>query len=143
MIKCTIWSYAKAIWEQLPGTSEASPRWMENIAWSNLYKVSPRVEGNPPRKYIDAQKEVCKEILCREMEILKPTHILFMTGYKDWFVDFAECFEVVKNQTGKNKNEIYVEATAKFHGAKVVVACRPEYRKKDSYVKSVTKMLLR
>lgn len=33
------WCYAKAIWDQLPGTSEESQRWMENIAWSNLYKL--------------------------------------------------------------------------------------------------------
>ena len=140
------WYYAKAIWEQLPGTSEESQRWMENIAWSNLFKVSPKMEGNPPREYIDAQKEICNEILYREMEMLKPTHILFMTGY-DWFEDFVECFEDIKplgkNRTGKNKNDVYVEATAKFHGVNVVVACRPEYRKKDLYVQSVANMLLR
>lgn len=140
------WYYAKTIWEQLPGTSEESQRWMENIAWSNLFKVAPQIKGNPPREYIDAQKEVCNEILYYEMEILKPTHILFMTGY-DWFKDFAGCFEDIKhlgyNKTGKNKNDVYVEATAKFHGVNVVVTCRPEYRKKDSYVQSATNMLLK
>lgn len=133
------WYYTKAIWQELPGTSKDCVRWMENIAWSNLFKVSPKVEGNPTTEYINAQKEVCNEILYREIEVLKPTHILFMTGY-DWFMDFAGCFQNIKhlgsNKIGKNRNDVYMEATAEFQGIKAAVMCRPEYREKDLYVRS-------
>jgi len=135
------WNYSKSVWEGLSDT-EVNGKWMENIAWSNLYKVSPPFTGNPEKTYMIAELEACKKILMRELEIIQPTHIFLPVGYYEWFQNFEELFSDVHYlgsnvSRGKNKNSIYVEATAKWKSAKVVVACRPEYRDKDEYVKSV------
>ena len=38
---------------------------------------------------------------------------------------------------GPNKNDVYVEATARIGKAKVVVSCRPEYRDTEPFVKQI------
>lgn len=134
------WDYSKSIWEYISGC-EAIGKWMENIAWSNLYKVAPE-SGNPKDEYKRAELEICKKILAREFELIKPTHIFMPVGYDGWFKDFEDIFSDVKYigknvLRGKNKNDVYVEATAKWKEAKVVVSCRPEFRKKEDFIKAV------
>lgn len=140
--KKPFWSYAKAIWERI---SEAAPDdgvWMENIVWSNLYKVSPKNEGNPDADMMKKQLDACKAILIKELETYQPTHIVIMTGY-DWFEPFESVFQNPQKGKqknilrGKNRNHVFVEGRAEYKGAKVVIACRPEYRNKDGYVEQV------
>jgi hypothetical protein len=131
--------YSKAIWSRLPGTFQDNEIWMKSIAWSNLYKVSPIECGNPSIRMQEIQLATCKEILKRELEIYKPSHILAITGF-DWFAPFADLFEEVKDSgkrnvlRGVNKNADYVEGTATYGDAKVVITCRPEWRDKEAFV---------
>ena len=122
----------------------AEGKWMENIAWSNLCKLSPKKGGNPGKKLQEAQRDICREILQCEIDTYKPTHILFVTGYKYWFEHFADIFENVNNYSernvsrGSDKNYVFVEATATYYnGVKVVVSCRPERRPKEQFVDAV------
>lgn len=136
------WSYTKPIWAKIQGATEEQTFWMKNIVWSNLYKASPLTTGNPNPELIKAQQASCKEILRRELEFLKPTHILVISGF-DWFQPFAELFHDVTDTgernvlRGDNKNAIYVEGTASFQNAKVVITCRPEWRDKNGFVDAV------
>lgn len=136
------WTYTKAIWEQLPGMIHSDEIWMENIAWSNLYKVSPSQSNNPDWNSQEIQRKACIEILKKELEAYKPTHILAITGY-DWFKPFSILFDDVYDigkrniLRGKNKNEVYVEGIATYETAKVVIACRPEWRDRIKFVSSV------
>ena len=136
------WYYAKEIWQKLPGSASDCYVWTENIAWSNLYKVSPLVCDNPNDESMRIQRLACIDILKKELAVYKPTHILFLTGY-DWFEPFSCLFDYVTDlgvrnvMKGSQKNEIYVEGTADYHGAKAVIACRPEHRKKDGFVDAV------
>lgn len=136
------WAYTKSVWKQLPGTVCDDEVWQKNIVWSNLYKVSPSGNGNPEPESRQIQREACVEILKRELELFRPTHILFTTGF-EWFRPFAGLFEDVYDtgrrnvMQGKNKNEVYVEGTASYRGAKVVVACRPEWRRGSKYVADI------
>lgn len=117
--------------------------WQKNIAWSNLYKVSPKDCDNPSWEDRRLQQEVCKEIMKKELSIYQPTHILIISGYA-WFEPFAELFSDVVDtgkrnvSKGKNKNTVYVEGTAKYGNARVVIACRPEWRDKEGYVAAVS-----
>lgn len=140
------WDYSKSIWQCISG-KQAKGKWMEDIAWSNLYKVSPAVSGNPEEEYKQVELDTCKKILIRELELIKPTHIFMPVGYYGWFEDFKDIFSDVKYlgsnvSRGKNKNTIYVEAIAKWKDAKVVISCRPEYRDKESFVEAVSKAFL-
>ena len=136
------WAYTKAIWTQLPGLIHDDEIWMENIAWSNLYKVSPPQSDNPDWHSQEIQREACKEILKKELEVYQPTHILVITGF-DWFAPFSVLFSNVHDMgkrnvlRGENKNEVYVEGTATYKNAKVVIACRPEWRDSMGYVSAV------
>ncbi len=136
----------KGLWKKAERAEEQNAVWLENIAWSNLYKLSPAA-GNPSEKSKTLQNEICREILKEEVRALQPTHIVMMTGWEGWAKNFQDCFDVLhvtgqKNVSrGDNKNEIYVEATGRMGNskAKVVVLCRPEGRKDESYVEAALK----
>lgn len=128
------WSYARAVWRALCDERQDDDVWMKNIVWTNLYKASPDSGGNPNKKSRRVQLEACREILKEELERFKPTHILVLTGY-DWFADFASLFEdAVERGNEYGEKEMFVEGSATYNGAKVVIACRPEFRRKQEYV---------
>ena len=131
------WDYSKDIWEGLTGM-HAEGIWMQDILWTNLYKISPAERGNPDADYLTKEKDVCVDILSEEIRDYRPTHLLFLTGW-NWFQDFRDIFDVStplgRNiSRGKYKNSVYVEGTAKTGSADAVIMCRPEYRDKDAYV---------
>ena len=105
-----------------------SERWFESIAWSNLYKISPSM-GNPSEKSKSRQKDICLSILKKEIETIKPKHILFETGF-DWVFD-----DIRKGRSLYNKD--YVEWAGTYMGIKCVISCRPECRKKNRFVEDV------
>ena len=132
------WSYSKAIYFGLTN-QKVEGLWQHNIAWSNLYKVSPSSGYNPDVDNQKMQLQPCIAILKKELEELDPDYVLFMTGY-DWFEPFKQIFESINDKgernccRGADKNEHFVECTARFGKSKIVVACRPEHRIKDKYV---------
>lgn len=138
------WRYSKEIWEKLQPSDSSSdgPVWMENIVWSNLYKISPAAGGNPDNNLMDLQRRACIEILEKEIAACEPTHILIMSGY-DWFKPFISVFQNTQENReknvarGKDKNNVFVEGYATYKGAKVVIACRPDFREKKDYVAAV------
>ncbi len=62
--------------------------WWSHVAWSNLYKISPK-EGNPDGDLIRAQFGDCVKILKKEVEILSPEIVVFLTGMT-WGYDFLK-----------------------------------------------------
>lgn len=70
--------------------------WFDRVAWSNLYKISPNKEGknpaNPSKRSKEWQNKIAADILKKEIEIYKPTHILFITDIETknekWFYYF-------------------------------------------------------
>ena len=121
------WNYSRDIFKQLTNEPEDDSRiWMDNILWSNLYRLSPE-NGNPGGRSQKKQKEVCLKILNAEVEYFKPTHILFVTGY-DWM------FEDIRKKLTKISGK-YVEAVGNLSGAKAVIVKRPERVGKEGYVK--------
>lgn len=73
------WGPLKHITEHFLGQHD--PEWMENVAWTSLYKLTPRDGQKMSRDLMDMQKDLCKEILNAEMDLLDPTHVLFLTGW--------------------------------------------------------------
>lgn len=54
--------------------------WQERIAWTYLYKLAPR-KGRADDTIYRKQKALCEEIIKMEIEVLRPTHVLFLTGW--------------------------------------------------------------
>lgn len=105
--------------------------WSQKVAWSNLFKVSYSKGGNPDSKIKDAISEVSLEIILREIELLKPTRILFNTG-ENFFADTAlknENVFGVHRETG-TKNIIY---TGRYKDSCDVVVCRRPDEKRLHY----------
>jgi hypothetical protein len=140
--KKPFWTFSKAIWEKLSGQSSTNLIWQKNIVWSNLYKVSPKNSDNPSWHSQQMQQQVCMDILKKELDVYQPTHVLVVSGF-DWFEPFASIFEKVQDTgvrnilRGESKNEVCVEGKATYNNAKVVIACRPEWRNKEAYVEEV------
>lgn len=134
------WRTAQGIWEQLSGKQEN--RWIDYIAWSNIYKIAPPETGNPNNNMCKHQITQCRELLKTEIEIYKPTHILLVTGWHWWFDDeqygIGSIFTDHKFIAHNNRtNMTYVEGNAKYNDIPVVVACRPEGRKENEYINQI------
>lgn len=67
---------------------DAGDDWQDRIAWTYLYKLAP-LRGKPDSFLYEKQKALCGEILKAEIELLRPTLVLFFTGWGSvWDFDF-------------------------------------------------------
>ena len=138
------WRTSENIWMKLTGVKEY--RWIDYIAWSNLYKIAPK-GANPTTTMCKRQYDACKQILQKEIEEYRPSHILMITGV-NWWKDENQCnfakdlFSEIhyKGIHSKNK-DIVVEATAEYRHENtkipVVVTCRPERCSNKVFIESV------
>ena len=106
----SFWRLAKIATEKVFGCENES--WIDCIAWTNLYKVSPDETGNPQGRCKVAQEEICIDILEKEIDDLNPSHIfvIAMTNKKDgsitdeWVKPFIRVFE---NAEKKNRTVVF------------------------------------
>jgi uracil-DNA glycosylase len=68
-------------------SKDKSKEWYDYIAWSNLYKISPK-KGNPTDEMKKLQQKICCKILDKEIEILHPEFIVFLTsGWEKFYIN--------------------------------------------------------
>ena len=131
--KCAFMNLGKSVVQQLglEGSKLAS-----NLIWSNLYKIAPSISGNPNGQVQKIQRQAAIRILQKEIELYKPTHILFVTDI-DWLeatwrnnkeeLSFAKALQI---ETNNSINDgLFVKAFGKYFDTKYVVCVRPEKRK--------------
>lgn len=142
LTKSPFWRTIQTVWEGLSEQKET--RWIDYIAWTNIYKVAPSDTGNPTTSMCKCQLETCKKILDTEIKVFNPTHILFITGWEWWFdqiIDLFEKTEFIENN--KRGNSIFVEGTAIYKydnkSIPVVVSCRPEMRPEKEVSEQILK----
>ena len=149
--RSAFWRTIRSICVEMLG-EQLKERWFESIVWSNICKIAPPDTGekgkslNPDNALCKKQISVCREILRKEIETLKPTHILFVTGYDWWFFDKKDVYgvsDLFKEPTFcENK---YVNGTARYVSdmlnIPVVVASRPERKNEAEYVSTVVKVM--
>ncbi len=148
LTRSPFWRTAKKIWEGLVrGANPAEPKWIENIVWSNLYKVSPyktdntSKTANPTKMMCDLQQLICRNLLKEEIEFYKPTHILLVTDW-NWIADYKENSFLSVFLTHEKTEDRYVVGTAWYeccNGVKipVVITCRPEGNNETAFVNDV------
>ena len=119
---------------------EKLPRfdWPQNLLWSNLFKVSPYLSGNPSEELKGKILSTCLDIISKEIELYEPTHIVFVTGNNGWFRLFSNEFNncsisVDKDdlpQKGPHSVHQFILAKGCFDfkniSPKFVVTARPE-----------------
>lgn len=109
---------------------EAS-EWSSRVAWSNLFKVAPYSRYNPDDKDIVRQIKPCIELIKKEIEMLKPTHVVFVTD--TWWMEPADytdasfAKELGITLVSDSTNTIVGQGT--YNGTKMVVTKRPETAK--------------
>jgi hypothetical protein len=147
LYRSPFWRVAYEIWYELSG-KRSDLSFLKSIAWSNLYKIAPAENiivsaksGNPTVRMCTSQFEACKKILDYEIRSYKPTHILIVTGYDQWYAPKSHDFsEIFRNNKETNQNK-YVEGTARYEidgkSIPVVITCRPEGRKENDFTKEV------
>ena len=136
--KSSFWRTIKRI--ALGCRPDSEDNWTSYIAWSNLYKVSPG-EGNPGGVLKGKQSGYCKEILAKEIEILSPKYIVFLTS--GWESDFL-CY-LNKNQPpqkigeeawGGYKSELY-----KIDGVYYIASYHPQSKSESEHADAILKLM--
>ncbi len=150
--KSPFWRMSEDVWRSIPSVPEVQNSskkiWTDYIAWTNLYKIAPKDQGNPTQTMSVKQLGACRRILKAEITLLKPTHILFLTGYRGWFEDFREIFDADFSEAKENKhrngekNNYFVETYAiTAEGTKIIVACRPDQRDERAMLNDIKNYL--
>ncbi len=109
-----------------------------HLLWTNLYKVAPALSGNPNGKVQKMQRNTAIKLLKKEIDIYKPSHIIFVTDM-DWMtttwrnskkeMSFYEALTGI-NDKPKGHNG-YVKESGTYNSIPYVICVRPETRKRD------------
>lgn len=115
---------------------------ISRIAWSNIYKISPD-SGNPNRKLQRIQKDYCKKLLKKEIELFKPKYVVFLTSY--WETDFVEYLnngikpKVIETKIwGKN----HESSSFKIENIIYIISQHPQGKKENEHSKVLTDLIL-
>ena len=90
------WRVIRQVVERLDivGGEDFDNTWPSHLVWSNLWKVSPAIGGNPrSNKLFDAQFPGCKKLLNHEIRTYEPMRLLFITG-GDWAWPFLKDYDI-------------------------------------------------
>lgn len=121
------WQLCRKLFEMKGETSD----WSSRVAWSNLFKVAPYSRYNPDGKDIALQIKPCIDLIKKEIETYRPSHVVFVTD--TWWMEptnytnesFAK--ELGVTLFPNSTNTIVGHGT--YLGAKLVVTKRPETAK--------------
>lgn len=80
----SFWKLSKKVVEKLLKKELDKKDWYEHIAWYNLFPVAPSEGGNPSDLLVELTREAAKDLLEQVIYEVKPTHILFVTGWYYW-----------------------------------------------------------
>lgn len=103
--------------------------WSQTVAWSNLYKISFSKGGNPDYSIIDKINETSLKIVHREIEVLKPSKILFNTGenfFSNMELSHINEFDLTKVDGSNNILYVGVYKYSSNEKCKIVVCRRPD-----------------
>lgn len=114
-------------------------RWPSFLAWSNLYKVSPKPprsgQGNPEGALRAVQVPLAADLLAREVEETAPACVLVLTGL-GWFRPFSEVLGLpVRPWDAPVEGKRYVEGIADGGGRRWVIAPHPQSRPDEPIVR--------
>lgn len=112
--------------------------WYSYIAWTNLYKFSPS-KGNPDEKLKKLQQSTCINIFNKELEILNPDIVIFLTS--GWEKKFIE--EIERGSVGHSKEKWKRYVTRSFIKGKVkyIISHHPQGKKESDHIDAILFLL--
>jgi len=105
--------------------------WPQEIVWSNLYKVSFSKGGNPDPQTIRLILDISRRIVLREIELLKPSRVLFNTGnsyFAEMMLDKQDVFQLEKVEDSSNILYVGNYEYLPNESCRIVVCKRPDVR---------------
>lgn len=120
------WRVIRHVIRNIPFPKSLWDEWPNQVAWTNLYKISPSSGGNPTTSLRQVQHPYCEQVLLREIETWQPRRILFLSGY-DWMKHFCEGLGIEGEKT-EDAKFVQFTGTLASNGAKVVVGPHPQDR---------------
>ena len=130
------WRCIRKVVQELDIANVEDANWPSHLVWSNLYKLSPAEGGNPGSRLREIQFPGCIELLKLEIQIYRPSRVLFLTGI-DWAEPFLKkVFEMAQFQDIKST---YVERVGDAHGTRFVIAVHPQGKEEKKWVEEVVK----
>ena len=121
---------------ELPHFGIEEPGWSKHLAWTNLYKLAPAGGGNPSGELCRAQFAACKRLLRMEVERLKPSIVLALTGW-GWIEPFLGELGAEVKATGGS----LVAAAGTIGDSRFVVAEHPQRKPEGEMVREVMRAL--
>jgi hypothetical protein len=113
--------------------------WYNNIAWTNLYKISPWKGGNPSTGLKKLQSKICVEILTKEIDYFNPKYIIYLTsGWEDFYLRQIE-YDISKNVIVKWDK--YKTKYQKFDNRYFVLSQHPQGKKENPHIKAIIDIL--
>jgi len=137
--KSPFWRTAKMLMSELGIVPSDSTEWPSKLAWSNLYKVAPKIGGNPGDYLKSVQRNQCAELLMQEIADFKPKLIVFVTGL-DWAERFLDSSAFTLDSAPLSNGTVQAAGSVSIGGAvsgRFVVAVRPDRRKEQAWVQEV------
>ena len=126
-------THSSAFWRVLRRivlSAGADDLWSSQLAWTNLYKVSPGAGWNPGADLQRAQRRSAIELLNLEVEEFAPRRVLALTG--GWIGPFSDGLGL--NLTARSG---LVEGVGKEGDCAWVVAKHPMMKPEDRFVSDV------
>lgn len=122
--------------ERIEGNALEEQNWSSRLAWSNLYKIAPVIEGKRSAPILNAQFEHCIENLRMEIELLMPEKVHFMT-FQGWFSWFAEPLSVEIRPHHANSVDGMGDLNLGPCSARFLVSTGPEGKNETEWLEEV------
>ncbi len=130
--KSAFWRVIKKITEQYYPSE-----WYSNIAWTNLYKISPWEGGNPNSELIKKQEKYCIEILKSEINAISPKFVIFLTsGWETVFINSIQREKVNQNILTKKWGK-YKTSLIEINKIKYIISHHPQGKKEDEHKNAI------
>ncbi len=122
-----------AFWRVIRGVASGldvvGQGWASQLAWSNLYRISPHKTGNPSSALAWTQLPMCRALLKADIDHARPKRLLFLTGL-NWLQPFSEALGLELHPVGVDG----VDAAGVLGETRVVVARHPQGKREQPMV---------
>ncbi|GAB6394121.1 MAG: hypothetical protein MdMp024_0433 [Bacteroidales bacterium] len=117
--------------------------WYNYVAWSNVCKIAPSGGGNPDDESYYNQLPACQKILQKEIEVLSPKYVVFLTGW-DWAKDFVSYLNGNKEPEKSESIQWSDDYSADMYRIKdttCIVSKHPERKPEENHISAIIEII--
>ena len=134
--KSAFWRVIKAISKSFYNVED----WYNYVAWSNLYKLSPK-SGNPRLWLQKIQRNMCVKILSEEIRVLDPHYIIFLTS--SWEQFYFDSIGIDQEKSLKVSWSNYKTYYQSYHNRVFIQSMHPQGKKEKAHTEAILEIMQR